>query len=296
MLRGPPQHAWGASCDPAKAAMGTPRVAQRRLAQRRRRRCDCRRPPRRRSSTRRTTAACPPAPRPCSGVHPRRLCAVAPAESRSGSGDRRGWPPPPWPLPAAPAANRPRGRKLVVARRHSQGSEGRVRRGSRAKEDRCRRRRRPARPLRPSPRIRPLRRTRLEPTVGRQRSTAAHPDARFLLLAPVRHFPRAASRSTPPPRLLASSPVRLRRRARPPSATPAVCRGNGPRRCPPPLRKAGRDGERAPEREKEGPPLSRPTPQPLTRPGCAAAPWPPAAPPAPALLVAAAPPRQLEWG
>ena len=95
--------------------MGTPRVAQRRLAQRRRRRCDCRRPPRRRSSTRRTTAACPPAPRPCSGVHPRRLCAVAPAESRSGGGDRRGWPPPPWSLPAAPAANRPRGRKLVGA-------------------------------------------------------------------------------------------------------------------------------------------------------------------------------------
>lgn len=130
----------------------------------------------------------------------------------TGVGGRRRRGPSPRPPP-------PTGREAENSSarcRHSQGSEGRVRRGSRAKEDDWGRRQRAERPQRPSPRIRPLRRTRLEPTVGRQRSTAAHPDARFLLLAPVRHFPRAASRSTPPPRLLASSPVPLRRH-RPPA-------------------------------------------------------------------------------
>ena len=217
---------------------------------------------------------------------------MAPSGSSSGSGDRRGSPPPPWAPPALPAANRPRGRILVVARRHSQGSEGGVRQWSRAKEDDWGRRQRAERPQRPSPRIWPLRRTRLDPTVGRQGSTAADPDARFLLLLPVRNFPRASSCPTAPPRLLASDPLRLRRRARPP-ATPTDCGGRGTAASRPRCRR--REGMRDEllrgngrgrcwlDRLHASTFALRPPAPPARRDA-----WPTA------LLVAAAPPRQLE--
>jgi len=173
-----------------------------------------------------------------------------------------------------------------------QGSEGWVRRWSRAKEDGWGRRRRAERPQRPSPRIRPLRRTRLDPAVRRPESTAADPDARFLLLAPVRNFPCASSRSTPPPRLRASDPPRLRRRARPPAA-PTDCGGTGTaasrQRC---RRRVGVGDEQLREKERGRRLLDRlhdstfalrpPAPS-ARRPA-----WPTA------LLVPAASPRQLE--
>ena len=196
-----------------------------------------------------------------------------------------------------PAANRCRGRIFVGARRHSQGSGGGVRGWSCAKEDGWGRRQRPARPQRPSTRIRPRRRTRLDPAVGRQWSTVADPDARFLLLVPVPNFPCACSHHTPPPRLLASGPLRLRSRAHSTAATTAS-EGKGDCCEPPPVQKARGDRARAAGRKEEGPPLARPPPRlhlchppaGIAAPSARRPAWPAAR------LVAAAPPRQLECG
>jgi hypothetical protein len=223
VLHGPPQHAWGGCCDPPKVGGARTRVAA------------APPPPPLRLLPPPAATGCrhegrsPPAPRPrsraqgCTFVVPeqwRRLSRVHRPVTPLGLRLRRGR------CQRPPAASRCRGRILVGARRHSQGSGGRVRGWSLAKEDRWRRRQRPARPLRPSTRFRPLRRTRLGPAVARQRSTSADPDACFLLLAPVRNFPCASSHSTPPPRFRASDPPRLPRRARPPPA-PTDCGGTG---------------------------------------------------------------------
>ena len=90
-----------------RPAEGSHRDSASGLSRRRRRRCDCSRPPRCRAQTRRTTAAGPPAPRTCSGAHPRRLCAVAP----SGSSAATGAAPRPRASPRA-TSQRPRRRKV----------------------------------------------------------------------------------------------------------------------------------------------------------------------------------------
>ena len=121
----------------------------------------------------------------------------------------------PEPTPSAPAANRPRGRILVVARRHSQGSEGWLPRWSRAKEDGWGRRRGRQRPQRPNPGIGHRFRAGLDGTEPGPCASVADPDGRFPLLMLVANFPCVASRPSPPP------PLRRRRpsahcRRRPP--------------------------------------------------------------------------------
>ena len=218
----------------------------------------------------------------------RRLRRVQGPVTALGLGLRHGRSPRPL------AASRCRGRILVAARRHSQGSGEWVPGWSLAKEKRWRRRQRPARPLRPNAGIGSRFRAGLEGTERGPYASVADPDGLFLLLLLVPSFPCVASRPSPPPPLRAAAPPPHAAAARP-SAAPAVRGGNGPRRRPPPLRKAGGDGGRAAERGKEGPPLLRPTPRllirPLPQPSCPRCPC----PFAPALLVPAAP-RQLEPG
>ena len=164
VTRGPPQHACGGSSDPPKAATGTRRVASagaaaaaataaaRPAAGRRHEERPLRARRHRERAQGRTRAVC---------AQWRRAGRVQPPVLPLGP-ERR-----PGPPPSAPAAGRCGGRILVAARRHSQGSEGWVRRWSRAKEGGRERRRRPPRPLRPDAGIRPRCRTRLDPAVRR---------------------------------------------------------------------------------------------------------------------------------
>ena len=194
--------------------------------------------------------------------------------------------------PRPPAASRCRGRILVAARHHSQGSGGGVQGWSRAKEDGWGRRQRPPRPLRPNAGIRPCSCTRVEAAVGGLCASAADRSACFLLLVSLPRFPCACSRSSPPPRLLASTPLHLRRRAHP-SAPTATCGGNGACCRPRPLQKARRDGDRAAGRKEEDAPPVRPTPRLRIRPW--APPPPPARSPARATeLLVSVPPLALE--
>ena len=102
------------------------------LCRRRRRRCDCSRPPRRRAQTRRPIAAGPPAPRTCSGAHPRRLCAVAPSGSSAATGAA--------PQPRAPpraTSQRPRRRQVRRPNPRRRASPLAVERGMGAAMEPC---------------------------------------------------------------------------------------------------------------------------------------------------------------